>query len=90
MAAAVVAADVGLTAVPVVVVVAVDSGVKAQRPGQQGVHRLVRAAADAAIQSDARPGRGRDDPHPYAGLKNASGVDFLESPRLKWCLPYLQ
>ena len=43
----------------VVVVIAVDGGIKVQHPGQQGAHRLVRAAADAAIQLDTRLSQGR-------------------------------
>ena len=56
MAAAVVSAGVGFIAVLVVMVVAVDGGIKVQRPRQQGAHCLVRAAADTAVQLDVRRG----------------------------------
>lgn len=59
VAAAVLAAGVWLAAVLVIVMVAMDGGVEAQRPGQQGAYRLVRTAADAAVEFDARLGQGR-------------------------------
>ena len=54
MSAAVLTAGVPALAVCVIVVVAPDIGVVAERPRQQCVYRRVRLAADAAVEPDAR------------------------------------
>ena len=54
MAAAMLAAGMAALAVGVVVMITVDIGIVCKRACQQGVHRRVRLAADAAVEPDAR------------------------------------
>ena len=52
MAAAMLAAGMAALAVGVVVMITADVGIVCKRACQQGVHRRVRLAADAAVELD--------------------------------------
>ena len=54
MAAAMLAAGMAALAVGVVVMITADVGIVCKRACQQGVHRCVRFAADAAVELNAR------------------------------------
>ena len=70
MAAAMLAAGVAALAVGVVVMITADIGIVCKRACQQGVHRRVRLAADAAVELDADLGQSIRQLRPQCGCSS--------------------